>query len=61
MAVERSIVSRERVVNVINGWAVLLPLIAMVIADVAYLANGRPDELRLLTCMVVLGLAVFGL
>ncbi|WP_174240710.1 SPFH domain-containing protein [Granulicella sp. S156] len=60
MAVERSIVSRERVVNVINGWAVLLPLIAMVIADVAYLANGRPDELRLLTCMVVLGLGVFG-
>jgi regulator of protease activity HflC (stomatin/prohibitin superfamily) len=60
MAVERSIVSRECVVNVINGWAVLLPLIAMVIADVAYLANGRPDELRLLTCMVVLGLGVFG-
>lgn len=60
MAVERSIVSRERVVNVINGWAVLLPLIAMMVADVAYLANGRPDNLRLLTCMVVLALGAFG-
>jgi regulator of protease activity HflC (stomatin/prohibitin superfamily) len=60
MAVERSIVSRERVVNVINGWAVLLPLVALMVADVAYLANGRPENLRLLTCWVVLGLGVFG-
>ena len=60
MAVERSIVSRERVVNVMNGWAVLLPLIAMMIADVAYLANGRPQGLRLLACIVVLGFGVFG-
>jgi regulator of protease activity HflC (stomatin/prohibitin superfamily) len=60
MAVERSIVSRERVVNVMNGWVVLLPLIALVVADVAYLTNGRPEGLRLLVCLVVLGLGVFG-
>ncbi len=60
MAVERSIVSKERVVKVMNGWAVLLPLIAMMIADVTYLANGRPEDLRLLACLVVLGLGVFG-
>jgi hypothetical protein len=31
MAVKRSIVSKERVVNVMNGWVVLLPLIAVVV------------------------------
>jgi regulator of protease activity HflC (stomatin/prohibitin superfamily) len=54
MAVERSIVSKERVVKVMNGWAVLLPLIAIMIADVVYLANGRPADLQLVVCMVVL-------
>ena len=63
MAVERSIVSKERVVSVMNGWLVLLPLIAVMIADVAYvtsMANGRPENLRLAMCLVVLGLGVFG-
>jgi regulator of protease activity HflC (stomatin/prohibitin superfamily) len=60
MTVERSVVSKERVVNLTNGWAVLLPLIAVIIASVAYLANGRPDDLRLLACLVVLALGVFG-
>jgi regulator of protease activity HflC (stomatin/prohibitin superfamily) len=60
MAVERSIVNKERVVIVVNGWVVLLPLIAVVIADIAYLANGRAENLRLLTCLVVLGLGLFG-
>jgi regulator of protease activity HflC (stomatin/prohibitin superfamily) len=60
MAVERSIVSKERVVNVMNGWVVLLPLVALVIADIAYLTNGRPEDLRLLACLVVLGLGMFG-
>jgi len=54
MTVERSIVSNERVVKLMNGWAVLLPIIAIMIADVAYLANGRPADLQLLACMVVL-------
>lgn len=61
MVLERSIVSKERVVNVMNGWAVLLPLLAIVAADVAYLANGRPQDLKLLACLLVLGLGVFGL
>jgi len=61
MAVERSIVSKERVVAVMNGWSVLLPLIVAMIADVAYLANGRPDGILLLACLVVLVLGAFGL
>ena len=60
MAVERSIVSKERVVRVMNGWTVLLPLIALMMADVAYLANERPQDLRLLACLVLLGVGVFG-
>jgi regulator of protease activity HflC (stomatin/prohibitin superfamily) len=60
MAVERSVVNKERVVKVMNGWAVLLPLIAIMIADVAYLANGRPADLQLLVCMVVLVLGGLG-
>ena len=58
MAVERAIVSKERVVYVMNGWMVLLPLIALMIADVAYLANGRPETVQLLACLVVLGFGV---
>ena len=54
MAVERSIVSKERVVKVMNGWAVLLPLLAIMIAEVVYLANGRPADLQLVVCIVVL-------
>ena len=61
MTSERSIVSKERVVNVMNGWVVLLPLIAVVIADIACLANGRPDNLLLLSCLIVLAFAAFGL
>ena len=60
MAVERSIVSKERVVNVTNGWAVLLPLVAVLTADVAYLMIGRPQDLQLLASVAVLSLSVFG-
>ena len=59
MASERSIVSKERVVRVMNGWVVVLPLIAIMAADVAYLANGRPADLELLGSLVVLGLGLF--
>ncbi len=57
MTVERSIVNKERVVKLINGWAVLMLLIALMIADVAYLAIERPANLQLLVCMVILVLA----
>jgi regulator of protease activity HflC (stomatin/prohibitin superfamily) len=59
MASERSIVSKERVVRVMNGWVVLLPLIAIVAADIAYLANGRPENVELLASLVILGLGLF--
>jgi regulator of protease activity HflC (stomatin/prohibitin superfamily) len=54
MTVERSIVSKERVVKLMNGWVVLLPLVAVMIADVVYLSNGRPADLRLIAAMTVL-------
>jgi regulator of protease activity HflC (stomatin/prohibitin superfamily) len=54
MAVERSIVSKERVVKLMNGWVVLLLLAAVTIADVVYLSNGRPADLRLIAAMTVL-------
>lgn len=60
MTLERSIVNKERVVTMMNGWAVLLPLVAIVIADVAYLANGRPEQLQWLACLAVLVIAFFG-
>ena len=60
MAVERSVVSEERIVRVMNGWAILLPLMALMVADVVYLANGRPDDLRLLACVVVLAVGAYG-
>jgi regulator of protease activity HflC (stomatin/prohibitin superfamily) len=53
MTVERSIVSKERAVKLLNGWVVLLPLSVITIGDVAYLSNGRPEDFRLLACMVV--------
>jgi regulator of protease activity HflC (stomatin/prohibitin superfamily) len=59
MAVERSIVSKERVVSVMNGWVVLLPLIAIMAADIAYLVNDRPGDLELLASLVILGLGLF--
>jgi regulator of protease activity HflC (stomatin/prohibitin superfamily) len=61
MAVERSIVSKERVVSVMNGWVVLLPLVAVAVADVAYLVNGRPEDWRLGGCVGVLALCLFAL
>lgn len=59
MAIERSIVSNERVVKLMNGWAVLLPLVAVMIADVAYIANVRPQDFRLPIALVLLALAGF--
>ena len=61
MVNERSVVSKEQVVKVMNGWAVVLPLIGIMIADVSYLlTNGQPQILQLLACLAVLGLGVFG-
>jgi regulator of protease activity HflC (stomatin/prohibitin superfamily) len=60
MAVERSIVSKERVVNVMSGWPVLLALIMVMGVDVAYLANGRPANPLQLACIVVLVLGGLG-
>jgi len=61
MAIERSIVSNERVVKLLNGWVVLLPLIVVMISDVAYMANGHPEDFRMLVCVLVFALAAFGL
>lgn len=54
MAVGRSIVSKEQVVKVINGWAVLLPLMALLIGDVVYLTTAHPGNFESVACVVVL-------
>lgn len=61
MSSERSIVSKERVVNVLNGWVMLLPVLAIAIADITYLINNRPEDFRLVACLAVLALCAFSL
>ena len=61
MALERSIVSKERVVNVISGWVVLPALVVVGFADVVYLANGRPKDFLLFACIAIFVLVGFGL
>ena len=36
-------VNRERIVSVLNGWVILIPLAAILISDVALLFVGRPN------------------
>ena len=52
--VQSSVVSRERVVTVANGWAVLIPLLAIVASDIAYLSLTKPQDTALLLAIGVL-------
>jgi len=54
MSTEKSVVSRERSVQAKNGWVVLFPLIAALIADITYLYLNKPGGVGLLV-----GLGVF--
>jgi hypothetical protein len=47
MNVGQLVVNRERVVSVLNGWIVLIPLAVVLISDIAFLFVSRPNGLVL--------------
>jgi regulator of protease activity HflC (stomatin/prohibitin superfamily) len=48
------VVNRERIVSVLNGWVILIPLAAILISDVALLFVGRPNGALLFLSWAVL-------
>ncbi len=52
--VNRAVVNRERTVRVANGWTILLPVAAVLIADIAFLYFDKPEGLSLFFSIVVL-------
>ena len=58
MQEERSVISHEKVVGVANGWAVFIPLLAVVVSDIAYLYFSKPEGYIDLLAWVVLVISV---
>lgn len=59
MQEDRSVVSREKVVGVASGWAVLIPLITIVACDIAYLYFSKPEGPALLLAFLLLVVSAF--
>ena len=59
MQEDRSVISRENVVSVANGWAMLIPLLAIVVSDFACLYFVKPQGLILLLACLVLAVSAF--
>jgi regulator of protease activity HflC (stomatin/prohibitin superfamily) len=59
MQEDRSIISRERVVSVVSGWAVLIPLLVFAAADFNYLVLSKPEGPGLLMAVFVLVICGF--
>ena len=59
MQEDRSVISRENVVSVANGWAMLIPLLAIVVSDFACLYFVKPQGLVLLLACLVLAVSAF--
>jgi regulator of protease activity HflC (stomatin/prohibitin superfamily) len=55
---DRSFVNRERIVRVLNGWVILIPLAVILISDLALLFLGRPNGALLFLSWAVLAPAV---
>lgn len=51
-------VTRERSVDVLSGWIILIPLAAILISDLTLLILSRPDGALLFLSLAVLALAV---
>ena len=47
MNTDQSGVNRERIVRVLNGWIILIPLAALLISDLAFLVLGKPSGVLL--------------
>jgi regulator of protease activity HflC (stomatin/prohibitin superfamily) len=50
---DRAVVNRERVVRVLNGWVILIPLAVILIFDVTFLFMGRPEGVLLFLSIAV--------
>ncbi|HEY0786605.1 MAG TPA: SPFH domain-containing protein [Acidobacteriaceae bacterium] len=58
MNTQTSVVSRERVVGALNGWLVLVPVVAIFVAVPVFLGRNQPHGPLLAVCLVVLCAAV---
>lgn len=59
MNTDQSMVNRERVVRVVNGWTILAPLTAILIADLAFLFLAKPNGIPLfVSCAALIAGAV---
>src|SRR5579864_7573782 len=47
MNTDQSVVNRERIARVRNGWTMLVPLAAILISDLAFLYVGKPNGILL--------------
>ena len=54
MSTQNAVVSHEKVVHALNGWVVLLPLVALATADISYLSSNKPNGIALILGWVVL-------
>jgi regulator of protease activity HflC (stomatin/prohibitin superfamily) len=61
MKTDQSAVNRERITNVLNGWAVLIPLIAILAADFALIVLYKVQGALLVLCLAVLACSILAL
>jgi len=59
MQEDRSVVNREKVVSVLNGWAALIPLLVVVAVDFTYLVLSKPEGSAMLLAVCVLAICGF--
>lgn len=59
MNTDQSGINRERVVRVLNGWVIFIPLVALLVFDFAFLFFGRPNGVLLFfSCAAVVACVV---
>ena len=61
MKTDQSAVNRERIIKVLNGWAVLIPLIAILAADFALIVLYKVQGALLVLCLAVLACSILAL
>jgi regulator of protease activity HflC (stomatin/prohibitin superfamily) len=59
MQEDRSMINREKVVSALNGWVALIPLLAIVVADIAHLVVLKPEGAGLIADMLVFVICAF--
>ena len=61
MKTDQSAVNRERIIKVLSGWAVLVPLIAILAADFALIVLYKVQGALLILCLAVLACSILAL